>query len=126
MRKLGALETAVMQHLWTAARPLLVREVLDEVNSGGRDKALAYTTVMTVLDNLHRKGLVDREKDGRAFRYAPTMSREEHTAELMDGVLSGSTDRGSALLYFVERMSSEELADLREALARLTDPGERA
>ena len=126
MRKLGALEADVMQHLWTASRPLLVREVLDELNSGGRDKVLAYTTVMTVLENLHRKGFVGRDKDGRAFRYAPTMSREEHTAELMDGVLSGSTDRGSALLYFVERMSSDELAELREAMARLAETGERS
>lgn len=125
MRRLGALEADVMQHLWVANRPLLVREVLDELNSGGRDKVLAYTTVMTVLENLHRKGFVSRDKDGRAFRYAPTMSREEHTAELMDGVLSGSTDRGSALLYFVERMSPDELAELREALSRLAEPGAR-
>lgn len=115
---MGTLEAQVMQRLWDAREPRSVRDVLNELN---REKNLAYTTVMTVLENLHRKGLVEREKYGRAFKYVAAMSREQYTAELMDGALAGSGDRGAALLHFVERMSSTELAELREALGRLHD-----
>ena len=107
-----------MQRLWTARGPVSVRDVLDDLN---RERNLAYTTVMTVLENLHRKGLVEREKDGRAFKYVASVSQEQYTAELMDGALAGSGDRGAALLHFVERMSATELAELREALGRLHD-----
>lgn len=100
-----------MQRLWEAGRPMAVRDVLEEL-----DRELAYTTAMTVLDNLHRKGLVSRIKRGRAYVYTPTKSREERTAELMGEVLAGAGDRGTALLRFVEQMSSDELAELRELL----------
>ena len=114
-----------MRRLWAASAAVSVRDVLQELNQGDRDKPLAYTTVMTVLENLLRKGFVRREKDGRAFRYTATMSREQHTAELMDGVLAGTADRGAALMHFVERMSPEEVAELREALGRLAQTGEQ-
>lgn len=113
MRQLGELEAAVMERLWAWERPVVVREVLEDLQ---RDRAIAYTTVMTVLDNLHRKGFVVREKDGRAYRYRPTHTREEHTAAVLDQVLSRSQDRGAALLHFVEKMSADEIARLREAL----------
>ncbi len=58
MRGLGELESAVMDVLWSMPGPLRVRDVLDELAPG---RTLAYTTVMTVLDNLHRKGWVQRE-----------------------------------------------------------------
>lgn len=121
MRHLGALEAEVMRRLWGSRRPLSVRDVLEDLN---REKSLAYTTVMTVLENLYRKGLVERDKDGRAFKYVASISREQYTADLMDGALAGSGDRGAALLHFVERMSAAELAELREALGRLHGEGE--
>ncbi len=65
MRRLGELEASVMDVLWNATEPMKVRDVLAEVN---RDRELAYTTIMTVLDNLHRKDWVVRELDGRAYR----------------------------------------------------------
>ncbi|PUA80820.1 BlaI/MecI/CopY family transcriptional regulator [Nocardioides currus] len=113
MRQLGQLEATVMQHLWAVDRAVSVREVLEDLQ---RDREIAYTTVMTVLDNLHSKGLVGRQKQGRAFLYFPTVSREEHTAGLLDQVLAQSADRGAALLHFVGQMSEDELADLRSAL----------
>ena len=116
VRQLGELEAVVMDRLWTREEPALVRDVLEDLQPG---RSLAYTTVMTVLENLYRKGFVRRAKDGRAYRYAATQSREAHTAELMGEVLSGSRDRGAALLHFVEQMPAEELADLRRALADL-------
>jgi predicted transcriptional regulator len=113
VRQLGQLEAVVMERLWLCDRPLMVREVLDDLQ---RDRDIAYTTVMTVLDNLHRKGYVTREKQGRAYRYRPAGTREQHIATMMEEVLAGSGDRGVALLHFVERMPADEVARLRAAL----------
>jgi predicted transcriptional regulator len=79
----------------------------------------AYTTVLTILDRLERKGLVRRSRDGRAHRYAAVASREEYTAELMHEALVGTSDRDAALVRFAETVSSEEAAVLREALAEV-------
>ncbi len=57
-----------MDRLWAWARPSTVREVLADLQ---RERSVAYTTVMTVMDNLHRKGILDRRADGRAYRYMP-------------------------------------------------------
>jgi predicted transcriptional regulator len=107
-----------MQRLWDWDRPVAVREVLEDLVL---ERPLAYTTVMTVLDNLHAKGVVRREKRGRAYLYSPTTSREEHTAEQLAHVLTASIDRSAALMHFVERMSAEEVAELRALLADRED-----
>jgi predicted transcriptional regulator len=112
---LGPLEAVVMERLWSHGCPVTVREVLDELQ---RDRSVAYTTVMTVMDNLHSKGLLSRERVGRAYHYSTKQSRDQHTAELMGAALAGSEDRASALLHFVEQMPAEEVAGLREALDR--------
>jgi len=121
MRQFGELEAVVMDRLWSWDRPVVVRDVLEDLQ---RDRSIAYTTVMTVLDNLHRKGFVIREKDGRAYRYRPARTREEHTARLMEQALAGGGDRGTALLHFVERMPADEIARLREALNSFDPSGE--
>jgi len=115
MRSLGQLESAVMQLLWAADEPVSVRDVLEDLN---RERALAYTTVMTVLDNLHEKQLVTRVKQGRAYLYSATSTRAEHTAALLDEVLAstGGADRGATLMHFVGRMDAEEVAQLRSVL----------
>ncbi|MAS56528.1 BlaI/MecI/CopY family transcriptional regulator [Nocardioides sp.] len=118
MAQLGQLEAAVMERLWRWDRPAPVREVLEDMQ---QDRQIAYTTVMTVLDNLHRKGMVMREKNGRAYVYRPTRSRESHTAELMEQVLARTSNRGGALLRFVEQMSEDEIAELRGALTKIED-----
>lgn len=115
MRELGQLEAAIMDRLWSWDRPVLVREVLEDLK---RERSIAYTTVMTVLDNLHRKGVLAREMDGRAYRYRPICSREEHTSALMEQVLASSADPGATLLHFVGQMTPTEIARLREALDR--------
>ena len=66
LRPFGELESAVMDRLWAADRPMSVREVLEDLRG---ERRLAYTTVMTVLDNLHRKGWVTRHQEGRAYLY---------------------------------------------------------
>ncbi len=62
----------------------LVREVVDDLC---RDRPLACTAVVTVMENLHRKGWLRRERDGRAWRYEPTSSRSAYTAALMNDAL---------------------------------------
>lgn len=114
MKRLGLLEAAVMHRLWEWDRPASVREVLEDLR---RERAIAYTTVMTVLDNLHGKGFVARHKQGRAYVYTAAMSRDAHTADLLDQVLNQSADRSATLLHFLGQLSRDELADLRAALA---------
>ena len=55
-------------------------------------------------------------KDGRAYRYQTRLSREQYAAELMEEVLDGSANRPVALLHFVEQVSPQEAAQLRDAL----------
>src|SRR5246127_3425742 len=115
MRRLGELEAVIMDRLWEWGRPALVREVVDEL---GKDRPLAYTTVMTVMENLYRKGWLRRERDGRAWRYEPTGSRSGYTAALMTDALGTSPDRRTPLGPFVLPMSPHDAALLREALGQ--------
>lgn len=66
--RLGPLETEVMETLWAARTPLSVREVLDRLN-GRPGQARAYTTVMTVMSRLAEKGVLERTRDGKGYRY---------------------------------------------------------
>lgn len=102
-----------MDRVWAWGHPVAVREVLEDLQ---RDRTLAYTTVMTVMDNLHRKGLLTREKEGRAYLYRPAQTREQHTAAFMGEVLAGSTDRQVTLLHFLEQIPADEVDRLRQAL----------
>lgn len=104
-----------MDRLWAWAEPASVREVLDDLN---KDRDLAYTTVMTVMDNLYQKGWLTRELDGRAYRYLPVSSRQEYSAELMREVLDLSGDSATTLLRFMDDMSAEEAEAVRKALRR--------
>ena len=113
MRPLGELEAVVMELVWSADDPLAVRDVLERMD---REPPLAYTTVLTVMDNLHRKGFLTREKAGRAFHYRPTKPRADHTADLMHELLSDSGDSSVTLLRFLDRMSPQEVERLKHAL----------
>src|SRR6266704_2308683 len=96
MRRLGELEAVIMDRLWQWGRPALVREMVEDLRG---ERPLAYTTVMTVMENLHRKGLLRRERDGRAWRYEPTGSRSGYTAALMTDALTTSAARRTALAH---------------------------
>src|SRR5258706_11069766 len=98
VRGFGELEAAVMQRLWDRADPATVRDVLTDL---ARERELAYTTVLTVMEKLYRKGWLGREPQGRAHLYRPLVSREEYTARLMREALTDSGDRAQALLHFV-------------------------
>ncbi|MEO6999057.1 MAG: BlaI/MecI/CopY family transcriptional regulator [Terracoccus sp.] len=118
---LGDLERAVIEHLWAVTDTgtgVTVREVHDAV---GVDRGLAYTTLMTVLDRMTKKGLASRQRDGRAWRYTAASSREELTSETMHhtlGELAGDERRG-VLLHFLGSSSPEEVDEVRAALAEL-------
>lgn len=102
-----------MDRLWAWNRPATVREVYDDLRA---HRQVAYTTVLTVMDNLYKKDVLDRELSGRAYLYRPTRTREEHVADLLEDALASSHDRTAALLGFVERLSPDEIAELRNAL----------
>ncbi|MET9534998.1 MULTISPECIES: BlaI/MecI/CopY family transcriptional regulator [unclassified Streptomyces] len=112
-RQLGELEDAVMSRVWEWNRPVTVREVLEDLE---RDRTIAYTTVMTVLDNLHQKGWVRREVDGRAYRYTAVSTRAAYSAALMNEAWSTSDNSAAALVAFFGMMSSEQRDALRDAL----------
>ena len=113
MRELGELEAVIMDRLWEWGRPALVREMVDDLHG---DRPLAYTTVMTVMENLYQKGWLRRCRDGRAWRYEPTGSRSGYTAALMSSALAASTDRRTALAHFVLQMSPYDAELLEQAL----------
>lgn len=109
----GALEGAVLGTLWDGGRWLTVGEIhsrLEPVHPVG------YTTVMTVLVRLWRKGRLDRQKVGRAFAYRPRQTREQYVAERMEGVLAAATHPRVALGYFVERLGDHERLELQRLL----------
>ena len=112
-----------METLWDAGDGwLTVREVHDVL---AKDRDIAYTTVMTVLDRMARKDLVAREREGRAWRYRPTQSRGAMTAEVMRDALgefaeeANSSDRQAALVAFVGEASAADRRALRDALVAL-------
>ncbi len=106
-----------MDVLWDAAPAasggVTVREVADALD--GRE--LAYTTVMTVLDRLAGKGMVQREREGRAWRYRPAATREAHIAQLMLEALDLGGSRDAALVRFARSVTGTEADVLRAALS---------
>ena len=113
MHQFGELEAVIMDRLWALGRPALVREVADGLRP---DRPPAYTTVMTVMENLYHKGWLRRERDGRAWQYTPTRSRSDYTAALMREALDANPDRRTALAHFVLQLSAHDAALLQQAL----------
>jgi predicted transcriptional regulator len=119
MNRLGELERKVMDVLWGSAKtPLAGREVADQLPDR------AYTTVLTILDRLRRKGLVTRTTVGRSHRFAASDTRESYMAELIIEAMGDSGDRGAVLVRFAESVSSDEAQVLRRALDDVTNDGE--
>jgi BlaI family penicillinase repressor len=118
-QQLGPLEQRMLEALWTRGNAT-VRELVEE-----EGQSLAYTTVMTTLDRLFKKGLLQRAEEGRAFRYAPRFSREELHQEaagqafrqLMDASPASSLPL-SFLVELVGERDSELLNDLHKLVER--------
>ena len=114
---LGDLERVVMDTLWTHGPQLTVRDVMDRMEG---TKELAYTTIMTVLDRLAKKGLAERTRDGRAWRYTAASTREALAATALRSTLENvQADRRLAMMHFLDDASPAELDDLRAALAEV-------
>ena len=121
-RQLGPLEQRLLDGLWDQGRST-VRELLQR---GCPD--LAYTTVMTTLDRLYKKGLLTRSEDGRAFRYAARLSREEFQREAAGQALRQLLDAGPASslpLSFLVDFLGERDAQLLDDLGKLVQQKRR-
>jgi predicted transcriptional regulator len=118
-RQLGPLEQRMLDALW-ARGSATVRELL-----ASECPDLAYTTVMTTLDRLFKKNLLTRSEEGRAFRYAPRLSREElhreaasHAIRQLRDVSPASTLPLSFLVEILGEQDAELLDDLQKLVER--------
>jgi predicted transcriptional regulator len=102
-RELGKLERSVMDVVWGRNRELSVRDVHEAL-----DRIVAYTTVMTTLDRLFKKGLLARAKAGRAFLYSARLPRHELTMELVSNLVEEIGEEDAALLDELERFVQEK------------------
>ena len=109
----GELENQVLDVVWGAKGPVTPRQVHDKLSKG---RKLAYTTTMTILVRLCKKGLLEREPAGRAFAYRPRVSRDQRAAERMNDALTSAGDASLALTHFVESLPAEQVNELRTVL----------
>ncbi len=116
MAALGELERRVMDVLWgSMGTPLTGRQVADQLPDR------AYTTVLTILERLRRKNMVERTTEGKPHCFAASASRETYMAELMVEALGSAQDRQAVLVRFAEVVSPEEAVVLRRALGDMPD-----
>lgn len=122
VEQLGKLESELMERVW-ANGEASVRDIYHEVSS-----RLAYTTVMTTLDRLYKKGLLARSEDGRAFRYTTRLSREqlqrEVTSQTFRQLLDSSPASTLPLSLLVEILSERD-THLLDDLSRLVEEKRR-
>jgi predicted transcriptional regulator len=120
---LGKLERQVLDEAWRCGE-VTVREVYVAFGEG-----VAYTTLMTTLDRLYKKGLLARRKDGRAFLYAPALSREELEhgirADVIDGLLGHGAEGVEPVLACIVETVSERDRELLDELDRLVKEKKR-
>jgi predicted transcriptional regulator len=117
VRGFGDLEAEIMHRVWDHDRPVTVREVFEQMR---KERAIAYTTVMSTMDNLHRKGRLSRDKDGKAYRYTAVATREEYSARLMSEAMAEADDTEAVLSHFVAQMDGEQSQVLAAVLRRLS------
>ena len=110
-RPMGALEAEVLGVLWDHDRALTPGEVAEVV---GGD--LAYTTIMTILARLWKKGLAERHQVGRAYAYSPTVSEADLAARRMHDTLDRTSDQAAVLSRFVSGLSRADARRLRKLL----------
>jgi len=116
VRGFGELEAVIMHRVWDHDGPVTVRDLFDGLREA---RPIAYTTVMSTMDNLHRKGWLARERDGKAYRYTAVASREEYSARLMREALAQAGDTEAVLSHFVASMDGGQAEALRAVLGKL-------
>lgn len=107
------LESAVLDALWDADDWLTTRGVLEQLPA---ERKVAYTTAMTVLVRLWKKGMVDRRRRGRAYEYRPQLPKSQAAALRMEQILQAAGDRSLTLSRFLETLSESERRELRRML----------
>ncbi len=112
---MGSLESAVLEVLWDSDAALKPAAVLDGLEM---TPALSYSTVVTVLRRLEKKGLVARAKQGKTYLYRARRSREEQVALAMADVFSSAADPSAALGHFVDHLSADQTSALKRVLGR--------
>lgn len=120
---LGKLERAVMEEVWARGRA----SASDIYRAHG--ERTAYTTWMTTLDRLYKKGLLDREREGRAYLYTPRVTRDEFERGVAEDVLGGLLERATGgaeplLACIVEAVGEHDRA-LLDDLQRLVEEKKR-
>lgn len=113
VRRRGELEHLVLQLLWDSPTPMTARAVQDGL-AGQRP---AITTVLTVLDRLRGKELVQRHEGQTAMTFTPSQSQSDHTVQAMLTSLTTTSDRRAALLQFAGDLDDSDADILRDALA---------
>ena len=104
-----------MATLWDLHRPGTPREVLERLPAG---PPVGYSAVMTVMRRLWKKGMLVRQRAGRAFCYRPVQDREQLMAEQMVALLERAGDPEAALAHFLGGLPDQRRRDLRRLLAR--------
>lgn len=107
-----------MDLLWEERDGLTARELTQ-----GLPQTLAMTTVLTVLNRLQRKGLVQRASVGRWYRYSAAATQAEYTAALMVEALGSEGDSHAVLEHFVQAVSPEQMNSLKRLLDREREGG---
>ena len=114
------LELEILKVLWDQP-PLLVREVRERLDAHA-DRSLAHSSVITMLNIMHRKGFLRRRKEGKSFRFWPKVEKEHVTGRMMGDLLSrvfdGSPSAMVLNLLETTDLDSEELAELRKLISR--------
>ena len=106
-----------MDRLWSSDHEVTVRELFEELTA---EREIAYTTVMSTMDNLHRKGWLERRRVGKAYSYWAAMTREERSAQLMRDAFQHGGDVDVVLSYFLRQMNDDESERLRAALRKVS------
>lgn len=114
-RAFGDLEAVVMERVWDHHEPVTVRDVYEDL---AQHRQIAYTTVMSTMDNLYRKRWLTRQRSGKAYVYEAIMSREERSARLMKAAFDAGGDTNMVLSFFVDQMNEQQSAQLKAALRK--------
>lgn len=103
---LGDLEADIMKVVWNQNR-VTVRDVYEQLRL---EKNLAYTTVMTIMGRLAEKGLLNKEPQGNAFAYTPTISEADFAKQVVSEVLDGLLEEFAepAISHMVDKLGSED------------------
>jgi len=111
----------VLHHVWTLGRAT-VSEVLESVL---QNRTVAYTTVLTILNKLTRKGYLACDKSGTSYVYSARLNpddvRQDLLTSLMDKVFLGSPGALVQTLVRSESLSEEDIAEIRKAIDGLED-----